>query len=439
MENLSFEEAIRVAAIGPLDFIKGVQWEINKTSGKKIELFQWRLNEQSFPTQVQALVYFVEHGVQIPAQLLKTLPRIPSVAIFETMNATQVISLGQVSAWRSLTWEEGRYDKIAAVLVEEINKTIESSVDDKIVTQLKSWIKEQGESPTRIIWTNAPATWKGAREFSLPSSGAPLVLGSLESTADFKLPLSGKGEWALLQKTKHGLQFRSLLPQLPVQFFGDPSQLKAGDRLKIFDFNFELSASTEWASLKSFMRRHGVNAGLHSTPAGPRTLADTIRELLEAGSSGELIVKSENRVGYISMQEGFVEEALVGPVQGLKALFRILSWPDVQSSFERYDKSFALGSSMRLGSLDFQKAYDRWKQKVASLKAVWPPYQLKIRANPAAFMQKKTWISKEFLVFIALCESERVYEVMNNCPLLDMEVVEGLVSLRKAGLMEIAG
>jgi hypothetical protein len=144
-------------------------------------------------------------------------------------------------------------------------------------------------------------------------------------------------------------------------------------------------------------------------------------------------------VGYISIQEGFVEEALVGPIQGLKALFRILSWPDVQSTFERYDKSVAVGSSMRLGSLDFQKAYDRWKQKVASLKAVWPPYQLKIKAVPATYMQKKVWVSKEFLVFVSLCESERVYEVMNNCPLLDFEVVEGLVGLRKSGLMEIVG
>lgn len=182
-----------------------------------------------------------------------------------------------------------------------------------------------------------------------------------------------------------------------------------------------------------------MTTGIHTMPSGPRTLADSIRELLEAGSSGELVVKSDNRVGYISMQEGFIEEALVGPVQGLKALFRILSWPDAQSQFERYDRPLAVNSSLRLGSLDFQKAYDRWKQKVASLKAVWPPYQLRIRAVPSAFLQKKNWVPKEFLVFAALCESERVYEVLNNCPLLDLEVVEALVNLRKSGLMEIMG
>lgn len=437
MENVSFEEAVRVAAIGPLEFIKGVQWEINKTSNRKIELFQWRVGEQPFPSHVNALIFFVEHGIQIPIQTLKTLPRLPSLAVFESMNAMQILGLGQVSAWRSISWEEGRYDKVASTLLDELSKSPIASGEDRMVLQLKGWMKEQGDSPTRIIWTNAPTTWKGAREMSFPVGGAPLVVGSLESTADFKLPLSGKGEWGLFQRSKHGLQFRSLLPQLPVQFFGDPSQLKAGDRLKIFDFNFELSASQEWASLKSFMRRHGVSTGVHAAPSGPRTLSDTLRELLESGNSGELVVKSENRVGYISMQDGFLEEALVGPVSGLKALFRILSWPNVQSQFDRYDRPMPTNASLRLGAMDFQKAYDRWKQRVATLKAVWPPYQLKVKADPASYLLKKTWTSKDFLVFCALCESERVFEVMNNCPLLDVEIVESLVNLRKDGLMQI--
>lgn len=437
MENLSFEEAIRVAAIGPLEFIKGVQWEINKASNRKIELFQWRIGEQPIPAHVNAVVYFVEHGVQVPIQTLKSLPRLPAVAVFESMNAMQILGLGQVSAWRTISWEEGRYDKVATVLMDELSKLPVSTGEDRMVLQLKSWMKEQGDAPTRLIWTNAPATWKGAREMTLPAAGAPLVVGSLESTADFKLPLSGKGEWGLFQKNKHGLQFRSLLPQLPVQFFGDPSQLKAGDRLKIFDFNFELSASSEWASLKSFMRRHGVSTEPSLAAPGPRTLADTLRELLEAGNSGELVVKSENRVGYISMQDGFLEEAMVGPVSGLKALFRILSWPNVQSQFDRYDRPMPTNASLRLGAMDFQKAYDRWKQRVTALKAVWPPYQLKVSADPGAFLQKKGWSSKDFLVFSALCESERVFEVMNNCSLLDVEIVESLVNLRKDGLMQI--
>ena len=440
MDNFSFEDAIRVAVLGPLEFIKGVQWEINKRSTRKVELFQWRAGEQAPPLQIQGFLYFVEHGSQVPVQTLKTLPKVAFLAVFESMNPSQVLGLGQVAAMRLTSWEEGRFDKIASLLMEELNAKGSTPSEAKILSQLKNWLKEQGESPTRLVWTNCPTTWNGAKEITIPSSGAPLVIGSLESTADFKLPLSGKGEWALLQKNKLGMQFRSLLPQLPVQFFGDPSQLKVGDRLRIFDFSFELSGSNELNSLKTFMRRQGVSpedaaATPHTTSA--RTLADTIRELLESGASGELSVRSENRVGYLSIQEGYIDEALVGPVSGLKALFRIMSWPDAKSQFDRYDRAMSFATSLRLGPLEFQKAYDRWKQKVQSLKAVWPPLQLKVKPDPMSYQQKKIWTVKDFLVYSSLCESDRVFELLNNCPLLDLEIVESLVGLRKDGLVLI--
>ncbi len=436
MDSFSFEEAFRVAVIGPLEFIKGVQWEINKRTSKKIELFQLRLGEGAVPTQLNGVLYFVEHGAQVPLQFLKSIPRLPSIAVFESMNSQQVLGLGQVGAWRPLLWEEARYDKVATVLLEELALR-GSQVDERIVGHLKTWMRDQGELPTRLVWTNCPSTWKGQKEMALSTTGAPLVLGSLESTADFKLPLSGKGEWALLQKTKHGFQFRSLLPQLPVQFFGDPSQFKSGDRLKIFDFTFELAGSPEWAALKSFMRRQGISMEAPAVASGPRTLADSLRELLENASSGELQVKCESRTGYITLQNGYIEEVLAGPVSGLKALFRILSWPEVKSNFERVERGSSAASPLHLGALEFQRAYDRWKQRLAPLKSVWPPYQLKVKADPGGFLKKKTWVRNDYLVFSSLCESERVFEVLNNCPLLDVEIIESLVSLRKDGLVLI--
>jgi hypothetical protein len=75
---------------------------------------------------------------------------------------------------------------------------------------------------------------------------------------------------------------------------------------------------------------------------------------------------------------------------------------------------------IHLGPLEFQKAYDRWKQKVAFVKEYWPSHQLKLSPRPATYLEKKSWNSKDFLVFSALCESDRVYEVLNNCQLLDV-------------------
>jgi hypothetical protein len=435
--NLSFEEPIRVAVVGPLDFIQGVQWDLNKRSTRKFELFQWRIGESSWSANTDGFVFFVERGAQIPIQILKNIAPPSAIAVFESMNPQQVTSLGQVAAWRMLNWEEGRFDIVGKYLFEDLSKKSHSMNEGKVLSHLKSWLKENSDFPSRLIWTNSPATWKGPVEIALSSSGAPLIVGSLDSAADFKLPLSGKGEWALLQKTKHGLQFRSMLPQLPIQFFGDPSQLKVGDRLKIFDFTFEFSGSSEWASLKSFLRKSGHSIEALPTMGGNKTLADTIREYIESGASGELVVKSENRVGYISIQDGMLEEATVGPVSGLKALFRILSWPAPQSQFERFERSMVFPMPIHLGPLEFQKAYDRWKQKVAFVKEYWPSHQLKLSPRPATYLEKKSWNSKDFLVFSALCESDRVYEVLNNCQLLDVEIVESMIALRKEGLIAI--
>ena len=117
---------------------------------------------------------------------------------------------------------------------------------------------------------------------------------------------------------------------------------------------------------KNILRRFSPDILVsQSASSGPKTLADNIRELVESGTSGELVVRSENRTGYISIQEGFLDEALVGPVSGLKALFRILSWTSPQSQFDRNDKPALYSTPLRLDAINFQKAYDRWKQRVA--------------------------------------------------------------------------
>ena len=55
--NLSFEDPIRVAVVGPLDFIQGVQWDLNKRSSRKFELFQWRVGESAWPANTDGFVF----------------------------------------------------------------------------------------------------------------------------------------------------------------------------------------------------------------------------------------------------------------------------------------------------------------------------------------------------------------------------------------------
>ena len=110
--------------------------------------------------------------------------------------------------------------------------------------------------------------------------------------------------------------------------------------------------------------------------------------------------------------------------------------PNVQSKFEKSTSTF-MNSSLRLSSLDFQRAYERWKQKIAQLKRIWPPQHLQISPNSAAYMAKRDWVARDFMVFASVCESARVFEVLNSCPLLDVEVVESLVALRREHLIQI--
>src|SRR5438552_859886 len=169
--NFSFDEPTRVAVIGPIEFIRNVQFEINKIASKKIELFQWRIAENPLPAQAEGLLYFVEAKAQVPTTQLKSVKLTSAVAVFESIIPQQVFAIGEIFPWRMMKWEESRYDKVAQLLLEDLNRRGNTSNDSSVLAHLKSWLRNQGDLPSKVVWTNSPTTWKGSREITLPSDG----------------------------------------------------------------------------------------------------------------------------------------------------------------------------------------------------------------------------------------------------------------------------
>lgn len=156
------------------------------------------------------------------------------------------------------------------------------------------------------------------------------------------------------------------------------------------------------------------------------------------------ILQQTNRelLGVIIVREGDVFRAHYKGVQGLKAFYNIII-----ETAETLHVDFIVEPEI-VGEEDKQIHYpysvlknraqevlERYS-KVAGLR---PPPHVKLLAKASILTSEEDIGEAEFQVLCALTEWSKVEDLYRYCPLLDFEITESLVSLRRKNALEVVG
>lgn len=160
-------------------------------------------------------------------------------------------------------------------------------------------------------------------------------------------------------------------------------------------------------------------------------------EQVSVGFTGKVNVldPSNNRhLGVIELFEGEVFEAKYGGVSGLKAFYNVC----VAAFEEGSSFKYVVEPELVQTTNKIHYPYNVLKRKVAQIveiykenKALRPPDELKLLVNPRFVEAGEPVSATEFDLLSSIADYNSVKEIYKNCELLDYQITNALVSLRK--------
>lgn len=168
-----------------------------------------------------------------------------------------------------------------------------------------------------------------------------------------------------------------------------------------------------------------------------------IEEQLVVQFTGKVnILSTFNRqfLGHILFKNGEILQVLFISHTGLKAFYRLLIQEHSLQSFDYVVEPELVDEKER----QIHFPYSVLKNKVSGiLKAhreslkLRPPENLKILIDAEFIWDSTPVTSEEFDVLVTLTEWNNPYDIYQHCSLMDHEITEALVSLRKKGALRI--
>jgi CheY-like chemotaxis protein len=139
--------------------------------------------------------------------------------------------------------------------------------------------------------------------------------------------------------------------------------------------------------------------------------------------------------GCIYLRDGDVVQATAGPVEGEKALFRLLRWSDGSFSFrsERVTLAACIQTPTRALLLEGMRQLDEWKRARSSL----PPFdaQVALRVATADLPNVVHPLTQEVLLLLETYS--QVADIVDHCTFPDYQVLRTLQTLETRGMVEI--
>jgi hypothetical protein len=169
----------------------------------------------------------------------------------------------------------------------------------------------------------------------------------------------------------------------------------------------------------------------------------TIEEQVAVRFTGKVnILSNFNRqyLGHVLFKDGEVIQVLFEGRQGLKALYHLLIQEYSLQSYQYVVEPEIVEESERKIHYPYTVLKNKMgqvlKQYRESLKSR-PPENVKILINAGFLASAVPVSSNEFKVLDSLTEWSRPGDIYLNCPLLDHEITDALVGLRKKGGLKI--
>lgn len=173
------------------------------------------------------------------------------------------------------------------------------------------------------------------------------------------------------------------------------------------------------------------------------SLLKILEEQITVSFTGKVnVLQAENNqfLGAISLHEGELIFVSYKSVLGIKGFYNL-----VVEEFDGKDFSFIVEPELiDVTKKNIQYPYSVIKNKLNDIikkyqdaKEQKPPENLKLIIEPSFIANSTNISSEEFSLLCTMSDYNRVYEIYNNCDLLDYEITNALVSLRKKHAIKV--
>lgn len=443
---MNFGRDIRVLCFTSEDMLQGIRWAFENSvySDLRFHLEQGKLFNISADMRSghDAYLLNLDLGQPVPVEHLKKLKGLPGFCLIVQPTPQQLLSIFEVPSLSALEWDGVSFDQVATKIADNIKAQEDRLRVFSFLEQTQSWLNEKQNQAGRIVWVPPESSNRDRQNFRsfILDPSRNLLFGARGSGADIALPIDGNETFADLSFVSGAWVFKSLKPQqTQIQCTGQSSNLCAGDEIRIFDNIFLVQTSETTENLMQLLQHNGLLEAIRiNKDPSQLTIVDLIKTIMQGMQTGELRVSSSGKYGSVYFTDGKIEQVLVGPVCGEKALLRILGWSQPTWRFNANVQTEVKITPIFLKLAQFLHLVREWRMRWSKVSHLMPPLNLNLKINPAKFAEYQAWNVPQTQVVAAVVEYALTRDIFNLCPLNDLEVLENLVQLRKSGVIEIA-
>jgi hypothetical protein len=422
--------------------IKGLHWSTTQhpLESLKLQFYAASLSQLAEVDlhQIDIVLCCVDLGQATPIENLKKVSSRPGLLAFVQPTPSQLLALSELPGWMPLAWDNVNFRKVLDGLLKLIQAN-ETRLKERAFCEAAGvWLQNNLKKPRIVHFLNPPSTWAASTKAILDEDRGLLELGMLSSDAALCLPIQGReilgefrflgGNWSFHAK-KAGIESRL-------------NALQAGDQIVVEGWDLRLTSDSHFQSLSKVQADYLSPENRQSMePTLSAGLEFHLREAMLSGFSGELRLVSGLRSGTIALSEGKIVAAVCGAAGGIKALLRILGMEKTSISLgTAVSSEWATGANLTkpLGLQAFNVLFGNWTDLWQRVRKFVPPGNLKLQVSPKQFLTKIEWKAAEAQVVASICEYQLVRDILNNCPLVDAEIFETMIVLRRQGIIEPA-
>lgn len=436
--SYNFDLATHILCIGSAEQVQGLQWALDRLSSKRsYKVYRGQIHDlETHGKNYDFIVMMLDLAQPVPLENLKRVAdSLEGLCFFMQPTPGQLLALSEVSYWKACAWDGVSYE-VVAHKTEESLFTNEKRIHEKaFLASTKNWLQKMSKGLGQLRLLNSPAHWSGYTFRTFNSSEATLSLGQLQSKSQWKLPIPGKNEICEFVFQSGHWQLK-IMDADNVFIQGNKAQLKVGDQIQIGELKFLIEMTAEVEDIVKIANRLNVLEGEILSPELAKDLESFCVSLLYSQAQGELQIKSLHKRASIWFSSGAITGASAGAVQGIKALARIFLWDQVEWKFVAQSAHQNYANMFHLDLMKFTHLVEDSKKRYSQVEAFVPPPQVLLSVDAQAFKLKNSWTPLEAKVIGTVAEYSSVREVLNYCPLSDLDVYEALIALRKQGLIK---
>lgn len=446
--GIDFDQALHILCLGSPEQVKGLQWALDHHASSRRHYKIYRAQLQELRDQYanyDFIVVLLDLGQPVPMETLREVAHSrEGLCCFIQPTPGQLLALSESSAWGAMAWDGVSFEEVSKKIDQQVRQHEDSIQRKAFLDSATLWIKKRVGSVGQLQLLNAPKSWNGVSSRGLDAAEGVLSVGMLNSEASWKLPIQGDRDICEFRYFDDHWSLKILNPDVTIEVRGDLDKLRTGDHVQIGDLKFLVGMNPEVEEIYGIARKLSIlgDEEFSESTDGRRVsfsegdLETYFTSLLYTQAIGEVQVRSGHRRALIYFDGGVISHAVSGAVSGVKALLRSVMWADAQWTFASKKEHAELHDTLKLNLLGFTRTVQEAKKILKNVQPFMPPPGVSLLVEPQAFLKKESWTVSEARVLAGVAEYALVRDVLNYCPLPDMEIYDTLISLRKQGLLK---